>query len=342
MTIGKDGKPHEGNPHVRLAAGAGASETAPRRGSLLYRVVFVPLATVAISLVSTAARAAEGDDLWFFADFDSTPVLDGDALLAPLPQEEIVEGRFGRACAFRSHFWEVADPVRLRNFPREEGSFSCFFRSEESALTNGSMNVIAYCGFWTYNWGWGDGSFRTSGKVPGMVQFRYLKGGSPVKRKLEWQHFAATWNRDALSVYLNGEKFAEKKNPQIDDIRGKRGERFEVGSFGDGRKATKLVLDDVAVFRRVLGADEIRELASGARRPRASAPPSAACAAIFRASGSSARASRRGPGSCPIWVRCRTRSSRPSAKTRSLTRLRPRCATCTAGASAPNRTSATG
>ena len=236
------------------------------------RLVFVPVAAVAMSLVSASVCAADADDLWFFADFDSTPVLDGEAVLDSLPEDEMVDGRFGRACAFRSHTLKIADPARLAGFPREEGSFSCFFRSEKASLTNAAMNVVAYCGFWTYNWGWGDGSFRTSGKVPGMVQFRYLKGGSPVKRKLEWQHFAATWNRDVLSVYLDGKKFAEKKNPQIDDIRGCRAEKFVVGSFGDGRKATNLVLDDVAVFRRALTAAEIGALASGARRPRAAAP----------------------------------------------------------------------
>ena len=229
-------------------------------------------AAVVLSLSSVAACAADDDDLWFFADFDSTPVLDGEALLEELPQDEMVEGRYGCACAFRSHFWKVSDPVRLKGFPRAEGSFSCFFRSEEASLTNRDMNVIAYCGFWTYNWGWGDGSFRTSGKVPGMVQFRYLKGGSPVKRRTEWQHFAATWSSERLSVYLNGKKFAEKKNPQIDDIRGCRAEKFVVGSFGDGRKAANLVLDDVAVFRRALSADEIRALAEGLRRPRQAAP----------------------------------------------------------------------
>ena len=68
--------------------------------------------------VAASACAADADDLWFFSDFDSTPVLDGEALLDPLPQEEMVEGRFGRACAFRSHFWKVADPVRLREIGR--------------------------------------------------------------------------------------------------------------------------------------------------------------------------------------------------------------------------------
>ena len=227
---------------------------------------------VNMSFAPAAVHAAGSDDLWFFADFDSTPVMDGEAVAETLPADEFTEGRFGRACAFRSHYLKIADPERLKNFPRDEGSFSCFFRSEEASLTNAAMNVIGYCGFWTYNWGWGDGSFRTSGKVPGMVQFRYLKGGSPVRRKLEWQHLAATWSRDALTVYLDGRKFAEKKNPQIDDIRGKRGEKFVVGSFGDGRKATNLVLDDVAVFRRVLSPDEIRALAEGRTRPRGAAP----------------------------------------------------------------------
>ncbi len=226
----------------------------------------------AASAIAVAACAARADDLWFFADFDSVPVLDGEALLDELPQDEMVEGRSGCACAFRTKFWSVSDPARLKDFPREEGSFACFFRSEESSLTNTSMNVIAHCGFWTYNWGWGDGSFRTSGKIPGQVRFRYLKGGSPVKRSVGWQHFAATWSRERIEVYLDGRKFAETPNPQIDDIRGKRAERFIVGSFGDGRKAAELVLDDVAVLRRALSPEEIRDIASGRTRPRASAP----------------------------------------------------------------------
>ena len=140
---------------------------------------------VASLSVVASTCVADADDLWFFADFDSTPVLDGEAVLERFPQDEMVDGRFGRACAFRKHMLKIADPELLKDFPREEGSFSCFFRSEEASLTNTAMNVIGYCGFWTYNWGWGDGSFRTSGKVPGMVQFRYLRGGSPPCRHVE-------------------------------------------------------------------------------------------------------------------------------------------------------------
>ena len=226
--------------------------------------------------------AAPADPLWFHADFDTTPVLDGEALPDKLPESEMVDGRFGRACAFRKHYWKIGDPQRLVNFPREAGSFSCFFRSEEDSLTNKSMNVIGYCGFWTYNWGWGDGTFRTSGKVPGWVQFRYIKGGSPIKRKLEWQHFAATWSAKALVVYLDGRKIAEVKNPPLDDIRGKRAEKFEVGSFGDGRGPADLVLDDIAVFKRVLSEDEIRSLAAGKSRPRMFAPDLLVTPVLFK------------------------------------------------------------
>ena len=225
--------------------------------------------TVAAVMSAVLTAVAHADDIWFYADFDSPPTLDGEALLETLPEDELTDGRFGRAGAFRTRFWKIADPEWVKTFPREHGSFSCFFRSEERALTNRTMDVFAYCGFWTYNWGWGDGSFRTSRDIPGQVRFRYMRGGSPVRRSTAWQHFAATWDAERLAVYLDGRKIAEKKNPPRDDIRGVRAEKFVVGSFGDGRKAADLVLDDITVFRRVLAEDEIRALATGEKRPRA-------------------------------------------------------------------------
>lgn len=78
------------------------------------------------------AAALAPADLWFFADFDSTPQIAGCAFGDLLPKAEPVAGRYGNGYLFESDdkrcenkYWVVRDPELLKDFPVERGSFAC-------------------------------------------------------------------------------------------------------------------------------------------------------------------------------------------------------------------------
>ena len=205
------------------------------------------------------ASARADDDLWFFADFDSVPRLDGDALTAPLPAGGEVAGRFGRGYAFVSdkkrcedRFWVVRDTARLKAFPRERGTFACWFRSPEACLDKGGEPGFGYCGFWQFQWTWRGGSFcagNTTATIPGYV------------RSTAWRHFAATWNADRLVLYLDGKYVAEKERPKRTDMEGVERRAFRIGAAFDGSPAANVEMDEIAIFKRDLSAEEVKGLA---------------------------------------------------------------------------------
>ena len=96
---------------------------------------------VATGMILPALGADPADDLWFFADFDSTPQMDGRAFLDPLPVQPDVDGRYGKGYLFESDekrcenkYWVVRDRELLKTFPDERGSFACWYRSPEEKL----------------------------------------------------------------------------------------------------------------------------------------------------------------------------------------------------------------
>ena len=201
--------------------------------------------------------------LWFFADFDGVPRINGSAYTEPLVDGHADEGRFGRGHAFvddaknaAGKFWRITDPELLASFPRDRGAFACWFRSPEDCLDKGQSPGFGYCGFWQFQWVWRGGSFNTGtayGESAVIKDFR---------RSTEWRHFAAVWNDEKLVVYLNGEKAGEKAKPQRMDMKDVPRRVLRIGSGFDGSPAANLVMDEIAIFSRDLTPDEVKGLAT--------------------------------------------------------------------------------
>ena len=201
--------------------------------------------------------------LWFFADFDGVPLLDGAAYTEPLVDGYSTEGRFGKGHAFvlpdkrgDNRFWRISDPAVLASFPRKRGAFACWFRSPEDCLDKGQSPAFGYCGYWQFQWVWRGGSFNTGtayGESLGIKGF---------KRSAEWRHFAAVWNDEKLVVYLDGVKAAEKANPQRMEMDNVPNRVLRIGSGFDGSPPANLVMDEIAIFSRDLTSDEVKRLAT--------------------------------------------------------------------------------
>ena len=214
------------------------------------------------------------DDLWFFADFDSVPRMGGDAFTARLPDGGDVKGRFGKGYAFVSDekrcenlFWTVQDPERLKDFPFARGAFACWFRSPERYLDRGASPGFGYCGFWKFEWVWSGGGFTTA---PGRGKGAAIKGFA---RSTEWRHFAAVWNAEKLVLYLDRQPVAEKANPELTDMSTVPRRVLRIGTGYDGSPAANLEMDEIAIFRRDLTADEVKGLATAKAGLFAGHPP---------------------------------------------------------------------
>ena len=220
--------------------------------------------SAALLLAASGAFAAPtAEDLWFFADFDSLPRLNGAAFTEPLVDGHEDKGRFGKGHAFvvpgkrgDEKFWRITDPAVIDTFPRERGAFACWFRSPEDCLDRGESPGFGFVGYWQFQWVWRGGAFNTGTAYGEGVRIKDFK------RSTEWRHFAAVWNDEKLVVYLNGEKAGEKAKPQRMDMTDVPRRVLRIGSGFDGGPAANLVMDEIAIFSRDLSPDEVKGLAT--------------------------------------------------------------------------------
>ena len=214
--------------------------------------------------------------LWFCADFDQPSELGGFLFEQNMAAGRIVEGRFGRGYAFESEkpraeheFWRISDKERLADFPWKEGSFACWFKGGDSEKTLEAF--FSYGGFWSFDWALSGAGFNASAGRGAGVSFKPTLRGTNV-----WRHIVATWCEERLAVYLDGRLLAEKAKPERTDMRSVKRAVLRFGTGGEGRPASGLVLDDIAVFSRSLTADEAKELAASdgpLRAPGTANPP---------------------------------------------------------------------
>ena len=218
-----------------------------------------------IALMPLAVFGADlSEDIWFFADFDSVPQMDGSAFFAPLPLQPSVDGRFGKGYLFESDekrcenkYWVVRDRTALKTFPFERGSFSCWYRSPEDKLGFKGAPLFCLGGFWHYNWRWNGGEWRTTEKRGGSLAI-----GKAFVRETKWHHFAATWNDAGTVAYIDGEKVGEKSSVPRDDMSAMSNAVLRIGTGGDGVCAANLVVDELAFFKHDLTAAEVKSLAT--------------------------------------------------------------------------------
>lgn len=211
-----------------------------------------------------AAQCAAGDDaLWFCADFDSPAELEGTRFEQDMREGTFVEGRFGRGYRFASgneraenDFWRIDDPERVKSFPFEDGSFVCWFRMDDASAKTGAM--FSFCGFWQYQWVLAPFGCRTSAEQGGGCSL-----AAKPELGTDWHHYAATWNDAELVLYLDGKRVAAKQNPERVDMRSVKRAVLRFGVGGDGRSAFGGVMDEIAVFKHSLSAEEVAKLACG-------------------------------------------------------------------------------
>ncbi len=228
-------------------------------------MAWFPKCCFAIATGILSLGVASADGLWFCADFDSPAELDGTRFEQDMREGAVVEGRFGNGYRFasdnvraESDFWRIDDPERLKDFPFEDGAFACWFRLDDPTANPGAF--FSFCGFWQYQWAFSPFSGRTTSARGGRCEV-----ADRPSLGTDWHHFAATWNSDALTIYFDGKRVAEKSNPERADMRMVNRAVLRFGTDGDGRPAFGGTMDEIAVFKRALTTEEVSALATGER-----------------------------------------------------------------------------
>ena len=221
-------------------------------------------AAALLAAASACGRDFAPDDFWFCADFDSTPELCGNAFLRALPEGDgrtsagFCEGRFGRGYAFlgptnrcEGIFWREQRPEALSDFPWKDGSFVCWYRTPEGVSLDAPGRAF------------GVGDFRF-----GLDQSRIFSCASgwlqmpSDMRSREWHHIALVWNGEGFRIYRDGAEIAFKKGAKgADPFAGGKFD-LQVGTGGYASMAANLEMDEIAVFRHALSADEVSAIAS--------------------------------------------------------------------------------
>lgn len=227
-----------------------------------------------MTVVSTVLLASL--PLWFCADFDQPSELGGFLFEQNMNAGRAVEGRFGKGYAFESakpraehEFWRISDRERLADFPWKEGSFACWFKGGDPGKVLNPF--FSYGGFWSFDWALSGAGFNASAVRGAGASFKPVLRGTNV-----WRHIVATWGEEQLAVYLDGRLLAERANPPRTDMRNVKRAVLRFGTGGEGRPASGLVLDDIAVFSRSLTAEEAKTLAASdvpLRAPGTANPP---------------------------------------------------------------------
>lgn len=224
--------------------------------------VIAALAGVASSLASARELV---DELYFHVDFERPVARLGDVEvgLPTLGVRGETEGRFGKGWRFWSHTQGgrpllIDDEKLLADFPVTNGSFSVWVRSDTNSVGRVSSSA------WGFRWGQiafgmdGNliyaGDWRTGGKV-------CAPKGRLAERAGEWRHVAGTWADHTASFWVDGECVATVTNAS----RGARSGSpvLRIGGTAANHRGTAVTVDDLAIFRTVLTADEIRALARG-------------------------------------------------------------------------------
>lgn len=157
------------------------------------------------------------------------------------------------------------DAFYLRDFPAATGSCVAWVRAADK--TSGALRAdMPLWGFVSaqggHTWRCSVGSLQLAGMPPARVRSLDAPDAGG------WLHVAWTWSNGTVRVYQNGRPCRlgggrlPVKAPPAPTMDGKC---FAVGGYGAGGASSDAVLDDVAVFSRVLDEREISRIASSRR-----------------------------------------------------------------------------
>ena len=225
------------------------------------------LGAVAVGFVAQAADLE--NDLWFIADFDAPPELDGCALQANMPQGDGVvspgytAGRYGKGYAFLRPTNGIPQasvgtqaPELLNNYPFVAGTFCYWVKTLQGVdLASPCPTILGPVMF--------DGRILKRWRDSGG--WFYLKP-EEAARSHEWKHIAFTWDNGTIALYENG-KFVRdiKERKYMKSAKDTFLVNLSVGCGDHKAVPANAVMDDIAIFRRTLTADEIMEIATSTK-----------------------------------------------------------------------------
>lgn len=218
--------------------------------------------------LSGRASVDPAKDIWCAVDFDQPIVVGGRVFRQELPSRGRAEGRFGAGYHFtgscRRDVLVFENPDVLKTFPKTAGAFSCWMKKPSQYAGAWGWHTT-----WGNRWGFSGAEFRTSPKCFLQVKGDYQdnpQAGVALSPSNRWMHVAASWNEQAISVYVDGRRVLYRDrhlsfDPMTDDA-----SKLYIGGYGVGSGRTDVVLDEFFVFNRSLDEKEVGEIVS-AKKP---------------------------------------------------------------------------
>ncbi len=234
---------------------------------------------VLLTLCLAAAQADPG--LLFHASFDDTVV--GQGMCGPVspdhtlgPEPEFAPGRFGQALVC-GHTLPIIHYPTEGNLLPESGTVSLWVCPQNWAGTDGNFHSFFESGGQDSNTGW---LVLYKYYQFSWLLLRYAVGNSDVGMAKaaatdwqpgQWHHLAATWSRDAMAVYVDGELAGEALDPHVFPA---VAETFKLGDDGWHlpHEGARTLLDEVRIYAYPLDAERISNLAARWRLTVARAP----------------------------------------------------------------------
>ena len=149
----------------------------------------------------------------------------------------------------------VTDPALLQDFPTNSGSAAFWVRSVKDDWYAQNCRAFSFCEDRNREYSF-DGRLRAGQFFDALTPSR----DRMLMRSDEWQHVAVTWAPTNYSFYVNGE-LREHWDRRIQLAEGGGRRELRIGTASNGRNSGDLILDEVAIFRRPLAAEEVAALA---------------------------------------------------------------------------------
>ena len=151
----------------------------------------------------------------------------------------------------------TADRIYTDSFPAKEGAFSAWVKCfENDAPKVHGLDVWGLSRPWKQDWGF-TGMYMMTGEKAHNPACDW-----PLRLPYEWTHYAASWKDGTVTVWTNGVPAKVKEKVAFQPMNGPETVIFRCGGAADGGGVGDALLDEVAIFRRALGEDEVKALAA--------------------------------------------------------------------------------
>ena len=220
-------------------------------------------------------------DVWFYADFENPVQIAGASAPVDFPPStnDVVEGKFGKGYHFHmradgkynafadgdrrnGNCYNTTDWKIVQSFPWDDGTFLTWVKCDtDEAVAKKDVELFGCSRWWQSQYSLSNLLLKTADKG-GLSGIAPTKKGEKKRpffpRENRWRHVAATWNRDVAAVYVDGVLVATNRPVAVGVV---SNAIFRIGSTLQARGTAEAVMDDVAILKRTLSADEIAAIA---------------------------------------------------------------------------------